>query len=289
VWSREGGATALPFTDRYAYGIVGRSMTTSCEERPATAVRNGVDAPEPMSPLAIRVHGEYSEMPGLRLTVRQAARLFSVAPDVADAVLHELRRTSILTCSHDGAFPLIGEASREPTKLAVVSEATTETNPMSTQVDAGAPVNGSLRDASLDRLACLLRHWAWADEARTAFDRELANGWDDDDDPMSDHPFGSYYHWCALLCGFSEAALEHGLLSPLQLDAIRRDLEVSLPGLRACRQLLVVIPASLEEQPRIVDLLRDEETLGRLRRVHNAFGEALREERLSREIDLLDH
>ena len=159
---------------------------------------------------------------------------------------------------------------------------------MSTQVDGRAPVNGSLRDASLDRLASLLRHWAWADEARTAFDRELANGWDDDD-PMSDHPFGSYYHWCALLCSLSEAAVEHGLLPPFQLDPIRQDLEVSLPGLRACRQLLVVIPASIEEQPRIVDLLRDEETIGRLRRVHNAFGDALREERLSREIDSLDH
>src|SRR5262249_29591314 len=100
--------------------------------------------------------------------------------------------------------------------------------------------------------------------------------------------FGSYYHWCALLCGFSEAALEDGLLPAFRLDAIRRDLEVSLPGLRACRQLLVVIPASLEE-PRVLDLVRDEETLGRLRRVHNAFGEALREERLSREIDSLDH
>src|SRR5215472_14810614 len=159
---------------------------------------------------------------------------------------------------------------------------------MKTGGDPGGPVNGSLRDAPLDRLACLLRHWAWADEARSAFDRELANCWDDDD-PMFDHPFGSYYHWCALLCGLSEEALEHGLLSPLQLDAIRRDLEVSLPGLRACRQLLVLIPASLEEQPRIQDLLRDEETLGRLRRVHKAFGEALREERMSREIDSLDH
>jgi len=106
---------------------------------------------------------------------------------------------------------------------------------------------------------------------------------------MSDHLFGSYYHWCALLCGFSEAAFEHGLLSPLQIDAIRPDLEVSLPGLRACRQLLVVIPASLEDQPRILDLLRDEETLGRLRRVHEAFGEALREEQLSREVESLDH
>ena len=160
---------------------------------------------------------------------------------------------------------------------------------MSTHVDAGGPVNASLKDASLDRLASLLRHWTWADEARVAFDRELADGWHEDDDPMSDRPFGSYYHWCALLCGLSEAALEHGLLSPLQLDAIRRDLEVSLPGLRACRQLLVVIPASLDEQPRILDLLRDEETLGRLRRIHTAFGDALRAERLSREIDSLDH
>jgi hypothetical protein len=65
-----------------------------------------------MSPLAIRVHGEYMEMPGLRLTVRQAARLFGMAPDVADAVLNELQGRSILACSHDNAFALIG-APRE--------------------------------------------------------------------------------------------------------------------------------------------------------------------------------
>ena len=106
--------------------------------------------------------------------------------------------------------------------------------------------------------------------------------------PVADHPFGAYYHWCALLCGFSEAALEHGLLSGLQLDALRPDLEASLPGLRACRQLLVMIPASLEEHPRIVELLRDDATLGRLRRVHYAFGAALREEHISRERDVLD-
>ena len=148
--------------------------------------------------------------------------------------------------------------------------------------------NGSLIDASLDRLTCLLRHWTWAEEAMQRFEQELATGWTYEEDLMADHPFGSYYHWCALLCGFSEAALEHGLLSTVQLDAVRKDLEVSLSGLRACRQLLIVIPASLEEQPRVVDLLRDEETLGRLRRVHNAFGDALREERLSREIESLD-
>jgi hypothetical protein len=159
---------------------------------------------------------------------------------------------------------------------------------MSTQVDAGAAVKESLRDASLDRLACLLRHWTWADEAMTRFDRELADGWNYDDDLMSDHPFGAYYHWCALLCAFGEAALDHRLLSPSQVEPIRHDIEAILPGLRACRQRLVVIPDSLEEQPRIVDLLRDGETLPRLRRVHQAFGEALRKEQMSREIDLLD-
>jgi hypothetical protein len=66
-----------------------------------TRPMSAVDA---VSPLAVRVQGEFQEMPGLRLTVRQAARLFSVAPDVADAVLHELRRASILACSNDGAF-----------------------------------------------------------------------------------------------------------------------------------------------------------------------------------------
>ena len=159
---------------------------------------------------------------------------------------------------------------------------------MSMEVDAAAAGNGSLRDASLDRLACLIRHWTWADEAMARFDRELASGWDDEDDPMSDHPFGAYYHWCALLCAFGEAALDHGLLSPSQLEPIRQDIEASLPGLRACRQLLVVIPASLEEHPRIVDLLRNGETLLRLRRLHQAFGDALRKEHVSREIESLD-
>ena len=148
--------------------------------------------------------------------------------------------------------------------------------------------NGSLKAASVDCLTCLLRHWAWADEAMLRFDEELTGGWQYDEDPVADHPFGSYYHWCALLCGLSEAALEHGLLSTLQLDALREDLEITLPKLRACRRLLVAIPTSLEEQPRVVDLVRDEQALGRLRRVHKAFGDALREERLSREIASLD-
>jgi hypothetical protein len=153
---------------------------------------------------------------------------------------------------------------------------------------AAVPVNGSLKDASVDRLACLFRHWTWADEARMRFERELADGWDYDEDLTADHPFGAYYHWCALLCGFGEAAVVHGLLSPSQLEPIRQDIETSLPALRACRQLLVVIPDSFEEQPRIVDLFHDREKLARLQRVHRAFGEALRQEQASREIESLD-
>jgi len=153
---------------------------------------------------------------------------------------------------------------------------------------ADIPAHGSLSDASVDRLACLLRHWTWADEALARYEQELAAEGKYDEDPVADHPSGAYCHWCALLCGFSEAALEHGLLSTSQLDAIRRDLEASLPALRACRQVLVVIPASLKEHPAIADQLHDDEVLGRLRRLHRAFGEALREEQLSRELNLLD-
>src|SRR5688572_25883076 len=122
-----------------------------------------------------------------------------------------------------------------------------------------APLNGSLKGASINRLACLCRHWTWADEAMARFERELANGWEYDEDPPADHLFGAYYHWCALLCGFSEAALDRGLLSASRLDALLPDLEACLPELRACRQVLVVIPASREARPRIADLLRDDE------------------------------
>lgn len=39
-------------------------------------------------------------MPGLRLTVAQAARLFGVAPDMAHTVLDALRGAAVLTRSY---------------------------------------------------------------------------------------------------------------------------------------------------------------------------------------------
>ena len=196
------------------------------------------------------------------------------------------------------AFPSIAEvAVTTPLPVATKSPSTSATSPASQtlpgELSAGEGMSievrpcGPLKNASTGRLACLFRHWTWANEAMAQFERELAAGWDYDDDPLADHPFGAYYHWCALLCGFSEAALDRALLSDLQLESLRADLEASLPGLRACRQLLVVIPASFEEHPRIVDLLHDHETLGRLRRLHFAFGAALREEHLSRQLEWL--
>lgn len=153
----------------------------------------------------------------------------------------------------------------------------------------GANAGGALRSVSIDRLACLLRHWTWADEAMERFECELATGWQYDEDLVADHPFGAYYHWCALLCGFCDAALEQRLLSAPALATILDDLSICLPELRACRQLLVAIPESFEEHPRVVDLLNDEEKLGRLRRLHRVFGDAVREERMLREVESLDH
>jgi len=159
---------------------------------------------------------------------------------------------------------------------------------MTTRIDSRTELDGSLKAATLERLACLLRHWAWADEARRRFERELASGWDYDDDLLADHPFGSYYHWCALLAGFGEAALHQALLAPAELEAIRDDLEASVPALRVCRGILVDIPSTMEDQPRVVDLLHDAAMLGRLGRLHQTFGEAIRREHAARQIDSLD-
>jgi hypothetical protein len=257
--------------------------------RTAGAARTpAIDAPaarrredEALEALVLRFGGEFREMPGLRLTAAQAARLFGVEVEIALVVLDELRRTAVLARAHDGRYAL----SSGDTPGGRPGEGTMA---MDRPVTPAGSVEGSLRDASPDRLSCLMRHWTWAEQARERLERELAEGWEYEDAPFADHPFGSYYHWCALLCGIGEAALDEGLLPPSQMDPIRADLDASLPWLRACRQLLVVIPSALEPQPRIVDLVRSEDALGRLRRLHAAFGDALRGEQMAREIESLD-
>jgi hypothetical protein len=57
-----------------------------------------------------RVHGEFREMPGLRLSIQQAARLFSVPPTVCARVLAELIADDLLRVTHDGHYALLGRA-----------------------------------------------------------------------------------------------------------------------------------------------------------------------------------
>ena len=66
----------------------------------ATIPKMGI-ADKNLTPLALRVRGEFTEMPGLRLTLNQAARLFSLPTLVALDVLDELREAAVLTYSND--------------------------------------------------------------------------------------------------------------------------------------------------------------------------------------------
>lgn len=81
-------------------------LTALLEPCAPVGSRPGPVLAEATPALAARVRGEYEEMPGLRLTVAQAARLFGVSPDVAHAVLDDLRRASVLTCSNRGTYSL---------------------------------------------------------------------------------------------------------------------------------------------------------------------------------------
>ena len=149
-----------------------------------------------------------------------------------------------------------------------------------------------LKTISIERLSSLLRHWAWADEAKSRFERELASFPDEHARTTTgagDRALGAYYHWCAMLCAIGEGAMRHALVHHAPLDVIREDLEATLPWLRVCRKRLVDVPVSPDPHPKIADLHRDSGTLTRLRRIHRAFGEAFRNEQVSREVDALDH
>lgn len=54
--------------------------------------------------LLYRVRGEYSEMPGLRLTLEQAARLWHMDTAICAAVLLQLVAERFLTCTRHGAY-----------------------------------------------------------------------------------------------------------------------------------------------------------------------------------------
>ena len=51
-----------------------------------------------------RIRGEYREMPGLGLTLAQAARLFHLDPAFCEAVLHRLVSEQFVYRRPDGRF-----------------------------------------------------------------------------------------------------------------------------------------------------------------------------------------
>ena len=60
----------------------------------------------PIGDLIRRVRGEYLEMPGLRITARQAQRLFGLDATTCDEILDRLRQSGFLLRTGDGLFTL---------------------------------------------------------------------------------------------------------------------------------------------------------------------------------------
>lgn len=58
--------------------------------------------------LALRVHGEFTEMPGLRLNLQQAQRLLGLDASRCEAILSALVERGLLTCAREGLFALRG-------------------------------------------------------------------------------------------------------------------------------------------------------------------------------------
>jgi hypothetical protein len=60
--------------------------------------------PQPLEGILRRIQGEYNEMPGLRLTMAQAQRLWGLDRAECDAVLGALVDTKFLIRNRDGTF-----------------------------------------------------------------------------------------------------------------------------------------------------------------------------------------
>ena len=56
--------------------------------------------------LLCRIQGEFKDMPGLSLTLPQAARLFALRSDIASRILNRLSDERVLRQRRDGQFAL---------------------------------------------------------------------------------------------------------------------------------------------------------------------------------------
>jgi hypothetical protein len=76
----------------------------------------------PLESLVARIRGEYSEMPGLRLTFAQACRLWQMDGPTCETVLEQLVRESFLHKTGDGAFIALPTATARQMKAPFRSE-----------------------------------------------------------------------------------------------------------------------------------------------------------------------
>ncbi len=61
-------------------------------------------SPRPYQQAFMRIHAEFAEMPGMRLTLEQVARLAGMERSVCLAVLVDLVRSGFLSVSADGSY-----------------------------------------------------------------------------------------------------------------------------------------------------------------------------------------
>jgi hypothetical protein len=66
--------------------------------------------------LVARIRGEYSEMPGLRLTLAQACRLWQLDASTCEVLLEQLVRETFLGKTPDGAYVALPPGPRSQAK-----------------------------------------------------------------------------------------------------------------------------------------------------------------------------
>jgi hypothetical protein len=70
----------------------------------------------PLESLIARIRGEYSEMPGLRLTFAQACRLWQLDGSTCEMLLDQLVRETFLLRTLDGAYIALPSTPRAQAK-----------------------------------------------------------------------------------------------------------------------------------------------------------------------------
>jgi hypothetical protein len=99
---------AVAFVDCAHIGAITTVKQTKwreCDERPVIgAAEQGRSDTSQLESLVARVRGEYFEMPGLRLTLAQACRLWQVDASRCEMLLDRLVRAGFLCKTDKGLF-----------------------------------------------------------------------------------------------------------------------------------------------------------------------------------------